>query len=106
MKNVTLIILCFNLFFLSCIKTQPNNIDEKLIGNWATDENENVKFIITKNKLQDFEHLYSYDYEVKNNQLIVKDSIYTVASYDIKLLTKDSLILKNQNGIVSSYYKR
>ncbi len=94
------------LFFHSCVQNNTTIKKENLLGNWALSEEENVEFIITKNKFKDFEHLYDYDYILDKNKLIVKDSTFTVARYIIEKASRDSLFLKTEKGDLLKYYNR
>ncbi len=102
-------ILLFSLFLIlfSCEGFDNKVIEkESLIGNWALSKEENIEFTITSNKFKDFEHLYDYHYVLDKNKLVIKDSIYIVATYTIKKVSKDSLFLITQNNVLLKYYKR
>lgn len=105
-KNHTVLLLHLIFFFNSCVQNKDTIEKDNLIGSWALTEEENIEFTITKNKFKDFEHLYDYDYVLDNNKLVIKDSIYVVATYSIEKSCKDSLFLMTENHLFLKYYRR
>lgn len=101
--------LSFILAITTIVACAAQQTQKLLIGNWAKSKNENVEFIIDETKFRFFEADYYYDYVFKGNRLTVLDSNKLILSFNVKKISKDSLIIVSQNdgnrGVVYRYYK-
>jgi hypothetical protein len=112
-NNLRILVLLFSITsFVQCTSQNRLNKGHKLIiGAWAEKEDENVKFIITKNNFEYFDTNYSYSYKlIDNNELVVLDSSKVVLKFEVLKLAKDSLVLKSKNSdnkdLIYKYYRR
>jgi hypothetical protein len=112
-NNLRILVLLFSITsFVQCkSQNRLNKVNKLIIGAWAEKEDENVKFIITKNNFEYFDANYLYSYKLTdNNELVVLDSSMVVLKFEVLKVTKDSLLMKSKNDgnkdIIYKYYRR
>ena len=87
------------------------NAYAQITGAWAQKEDENVDFIISKDKIEYFDTGYFYNYKISNEEeFIITDSDKVILKFKIIKLSKDSLIIQSKNDgnkdLIYKYYKR
>ena len=112
-NNIKILVLLFSLIVIFQCKSISglNHINKLIIGTWAENEDENVKFIITKNNIEYFDANYLYNYKItEKNELLVLDSSKIVLKFVILTVSKDSLFIQSKNDgnkdIIYKYYRR
>ncbi|WP_194777807.1 hypothetical protein [Pararhodonellum marinum] len=107
MFKIKKITLLASLFFMFTSCNTNSKIDKNdLIGDWATSPDENIVFSITNENIKYFEDDYLYNYKIEQETFSLVDSGHLIASYEIILLTKDSLIWKAEEGNILKLLKR
>lgn len=108
MKIALTIGLTLSLSTMDCQSSREcsSAFSESIIGSWAEDTSSNASFIVREKEFYDFEHLYSYSYQLCGDTLTVLDSIFQVSRQTVVGLSSDSLILENADGSISRFVRR
>jgi hypothetical protein len=107
MNKIYKLAILASIFILAVCCKRTGVIDkDNLIGAWAPSLEENVVFTITNQNIKYFEDDFLYSYKIEKNKFSLIESGHIIASYEIILLTRDSLIWKAEEGNILQLVKR
>jgi hypothetical protein len=101
-KRFGLILILLFLFNCNSLK------DEKLTwlqGAWAKSKDDNVSFIIEKDRIQYLEYEGNFTIKINDDKMTLYEDFVKLSEYHILLLTSDSLHLKTEEGNTIKYCK-
>jgi len=95
------------LICVGCFHNQKQVNLNNFYGDWAESPEQNVSFTLKKNGvIKYFEDNDIYHYNIKNNELVIKEEGHLIAKYKILIITPDSLRLKTEEGNLIQLVKR